>query len=219
MTGACYLSRAWFALASVPLALAACADPEAVYNRFIDDYQEIYGADAAVEGDAGMCPIVQQADLNPNGYLFALSSKLAPTKPIVGLAQLTREDVGGQPAMSFHIQPLAFADQRTPQGEPIVGGPFEVRSDGSFTADFGQINVVGEANPISQRRLETTATLQGAPGSLCAPIELICGGVEGIVTYPLNDYPLAGSNFAMVPITDPANYPKPVLNCDGAVQP
>ncbi|MBI5534755.1 MAG: hypothetical protein HY898_18660 [Deltaproteobacteria bacterium] len=151
-------------------------------------------------------------------YLFALSANVLPKKPIVCVGTLTITQGASGPEISFSLQPVLSTDRRTPTGTPLVAGPVPINADGSFVADFGGIKVNGNANPISGSDLETTSTvLTGGPGALCKPADFICGAVTGQVIVPatINLGEGVGSKFTLQRITDPNQYPPPMIDCAG----
>lgn len=211
--------------------LPSCADPEGAYEDFKDRYQATSGkldasspetSEASTDdgsSEGGACVVPAQADVSGD-YLFALSARLLPTKPILGIGTLTISQGANGPELSFSLQPLDAKDKKTPVGTPIVGGPYPIQADGSFVADLGSIQVTGAANPISGSDLLTTATFTGGPGALCKPADFICGDVSGIVTKPLTNYDLApGSKFTFQRITDPNAWPQAAIDCQGTKAP
>jgi hypothetical protein len=220
----------------VSIFTAGCADPQGQFDDFTERKAAI-DADASTDAaslpdsrkpdlvnqngsDAGQqCEIVTQSDM-PQHYLFSLSTKIIKTKPILALTEFTISDLNGSPAISLHAQPLDATDKITPVGNPIVGGPFPIKPDGSFVADLGSVTVPGQANPISGSDIVSTLILNAQPGSVCSPANLICGPVDGVVSQPIAGFSLSdGSNFTFQAISDMSNYPKPVLDCSGSTAP
>jgi hypothetical protein len=208
-------------IACVAAVFSGCADPEGAFNDFKDRYQATQGQVEAgaldgAQGDGAAC-VIPTADDVKDPYLFALSANVLTTKPIVCLGTLTITKGANGPEISFSLQPLVSKDRRTPTGDPIVGGPYPIHADGSFEADFGGIKVNGEANPISGSSLETTAKLTGGPGTICKPADFMCGAVSGQVTVPasINLAEGKGSKFTFQRITDPNQYPAPMIDCAG----
>jgi hypothetical protein len=207
-------------IAALAVSFAGCADPEGAYEDFKDRYNTNQAQTEAGVQEAGPpCDLATSDDVK-DPYLFALSAKLLPAKPIVCFGTVTMAQGANGPEVSFNLQPLRADDKKTPVGDPIVGGPFPVQPDGSFVADFGNIEVLGVANPISGSDLATTATITGGSGALCKPADFICGEVTGIVSKPLDNYDLKGSKFTFQRITDPqAPYPKAMIDCAGTTPP
>jgi hypothetical protein len=108
------------------------------------------------------------------------------------------------------LQPLLAADHRTPVGAATDGGPYAVDTDGSFTAALPVEQVQPTGDPIAPLLLQAQLTLTGR---LCGQATFICGDVTGSVTKPITIADLTGSTFTMQKITDPANYPTPLLDC------
>ncbi len=208
-------------LAASTTATSGCADPQGEYDDFVQRWDRIHGdasvADApddATSDDTGTCDLGEPADVAPY-YYMALSTMLAPVKPIMFLATVTWD--GTQ--LGFSFQPLDRNDHKTPQGSPVVGGPFPVNPDGSFEADMGNISITGAANPISGSDIVAQGVLHGVPGAFCKPLDFICGPVTGIVSKPdyLNGVSLEGSNFTMTRMPDANTFPtgKVKINCAG----
>jgi hypothetical protein len=203
------LPSAFFACTAV---LSGCPDPDDEFDAFGDRYNEINQTTSTSTGTgaggAGSCtlPAAGAAD---GDFLFALTAKTFPTKPIAFLATLTTTAMGNDLSVSMRIQPLAAADRKTPAGTPLEAGPYPVAADGSFVAALPQFSAPGEANPISGSELEAAASLTG---TLCEPADFICGTVDGGLSKPIM-LSLKDSTFAMVRITDPNSYPELVTNC------
>jgi hypothetical protein len=115
--------------------------------------------------------------------------------------------------VSFDLQPLDAHDWHTPVGVPTSGGPFALDQDGLFDAAFATVTVPPEANPISGTELVMTPALH-----LTERAPLACGDVTGEVTQPIM-LDLSGSTFTLQPITDPGNYPTPLIDCTGEPAP
>lgn len=223
-----HISAKLLLIAGALALLTSCADPEGAYKDFEDRYNATNGKlDASApetsdgspdDGSApetSVCVVPAQEDVQGD-YLFALSARLLPQKPILGIGTLTISQGANGPELSFSLQPLDAKDKKTPVGTPIAGGPFPIQADGSFVADLGSIQVTGAANPISGSDLLTTATFTGGPGALCKPADFICGDVSGIVSKPLTNYDLApGSKFTFQRINDPNAWPQPAIDCQG----
>ncbi len=103
-------------------------------------------------------------------------------------------------------------DRKTPVGNPIDLGPFPVKADTSFDADFPPLDVVGAANPISGSDITADAEILG---KMCAPANFVCGDLKGLVTKPA-EIDLTGSTFAMERLDAPGAFPaQPKINCKG----
>jgi len=214
----------WIACAAAMV--SGCADPEGAYNDFKDRYQATQGqieggTSDGPQGDGAPCVLPGPDDVK-DPYLFALSANVLTTKPIVCLGTVTITQGANGPEATFSLQPLLSKDRRTPTGDPLKAGPTPINADGSFVADFGGIKVNGDANPISGSALETTSTVvTGGPGAFCKPADFICGAVSGQVTVPatINLSDGKGSKFTFQRVTDPNNYPKPMIDCAGTTVP
>lgn len=207
-------SLASAALACSALLLLACADPGASFDDFVARDVKLRpkpgegGSGGGGGGGSSACtlPAAQAAD---GDFLFSLSASLDPSKPVMFLGTFTTEAKDQGLTFKLTLQPLLAVDRKTPTGNPLPVGPFDIGADGSFVANLPQLTVPGDANPISTGlELEATTTLAG---SLCAT-DFLCGAVSGKVTKPL-ELDLMGSTFAMTKITDPSAYPPVVINC------
>lgn len=161
-------------------------------------------------GGGGTCSPLTQADV-ANGYMFTLSAVILPNKAFVADASITLDEANNTISMS--VQPLRADDKTTPVGAPILGGPFQIQPDGSFNADFGNITMAGDANPISGSDLVTTLTLVAEPGGWCSESTFVCGSALGQATKPIS-LNLEGSTFTFQRL-DGSGYPPAVINCAG----
>jgi hypothetical protein len=191
---------------------AACVDPAGALDDFNERAAEADFSTSTTSGAGGgdACAVPAAGEVDGN-YLFALSAKIAKTKPVLFYAKLTTEDASGL-NFSLNLQPLNAKDRKTPEGDAIDVGPYPVAADGTFSAALPMLTVAGAANPVSGSLLEATVTLVG---TLCAPADFICGDVTGSVTKPIAIPDLTGSAFTMQRITDEAAYPEPLINCAG----
>src|SRR6185503_10481557 len=78
-------------------------------------------------------------------FLFALSSSLGKTKPLLFVAKLSTGDAG----LTLNVQALAI-DRKTLVGEPQDLGPFPIAAGGKLVADLPELTIPGEANPITK---------------------------------------------------------------------
>ena len=221
----------------------ACADPEGRFDEFnekkshvqaendaglqldaeIDASNDANGqsVDAAVEAatdSSSTCELVTQGGLTQY-YLLSISTKLIPKLPILTLVEFTISTQANPPTISIHAQPLDAKDRRTAVGDPIIGGPYPINSDGSFVADFGTITVPGKANPISGGDIVTTLILSAQAGGLCKPANFICGPVSGMLTAPIAGDLSGGSNFTFQAIVNEQEYPVPAIDCAKTLAP
>lgn len=207
---------------------ASCSDPEGAFNEFVDRQEDLAqggsggmggtggtggaggAAGASGEGGAagGGCTPLEQSDV-AEGYLFTLSAIILPKKPFIADATVTMDEANNTISMS--VQPLNADDRTTPEGAPILGGPFQIQEDGSFVADFGEITMDGKANPISGSDLQTTLVLTAEPGGWCKESTFVCGAAQGQATKPLT-LNLEGSTFTFQRL-DGSGYPDPILDC------
>jgi hypothetical protein len=197
------------------LGLTGCADPDAAFDDFTQRYLEIHPPIPVVPGCGHEACTPPTIGANDGDFLMALSAKINPTKPVILLATVTTTASGSGLGVSLKLQPLKADDRRTPTGEALDAGPFDVDANGQFSAQLPTLTVPGDANPITPGNpIEATAALCG---HICGDEpDLVCGEVSGNVTKPIM-LPLADANgtstFAFVRISDPASYPEPMLKC------
>ncbi len=191
--------------------VAGCPDPQATFDAFGERYDKINGTTSTSTGAGGGTCAAPMAGVADGDYLFALSAKINPKKPVALLMNVTTVASGTGLQMTFKETPLSYNDQKTPVGPQVDLGTFDVAADGSFTAAIGTISVPGAANPIT-KDADITADVS-ITGSLCAAdTTFVCGDVDGNVTMPLM-IPLApGSHFTMQKI-DNGVYPAPLIDC------
>ncbi len=209
------INRKFFGvLAAVGLlpVISGCPATEAEFNNFIDNYQSINASSSGSGGGGGAqaCAAVPAAGEADGDFLFALSAKLNPKKPVLFDTDLTTQDGPNGLQFSLLLQPLDAKDRTSPVGASTTVGPFDVNADGSFTAVFPPLSVDGAANGLTGSDLVAEATIIG---QLCAPADFICGDITGWVTSP-SMLPLDGSTFTMERLSAPGTFPEPPkINC------
>ncbi len=202
--------RACWAAAGA-LALIGCVDTEGEFNAFQQRYETIHPPSMS-SGAGGGCSMVPEPGKADGQFIFAFSASLDPASPVLFDTKLTTSMGASGLEMKLKFQPLAAADRKTPVGMPLELGPFQVKADGSFDADFPPLDVTGAANPISGSDITAKVELIGV---LCLPADFICGDLKGNVTKPA-DLPLKGSTFAMERLAMPGVFPaQPKINCKG----
>lgn len=182
----------------------ACIQPEDTFEDFGDRQEKIEGntdpsATATVSTGLIQGCVPPGPDSPVAGtYVFALSAQLGNTKPILLRADVTFGDPLTAPSISMTLTPLTtpYQDKGPPFSDvpPSLSiGPFPLNPDGTFEAQLPSLEVGGDANSITGADLAATIKLES--GQVCevnpgeAP-RVICGNVSGIVTKPLNDFPL-----------------------------
>ncbi|NUP11599.1 MAG: hypothetical protein HOW73_36600 [Polyangiaceae bacterium] len=198
-------------LAGLLGALSGCPDPQGEFDDFVERFDAIHGGGEGGEGTGGAPDCVPTTPAEADGiYLFALSASLNAKKAFAFDATVTTADDGsGGLTLDLSLQPLSKDDQVTPVGDPIVAEDLAVAADGSFDWDFGQVTLIGAANPLTGN--DVIATLQ-LHGSICGGDDLgfICGDVTGNVTSPIM-LDLEGSTFTFQRYE--GDKPAPVINC------
>ncbi len=200
----CGVLVAWYAC-------SGCVDPKAEFDAFAARRQ--VSTDASVHdagGDASTCT-VHPGDLSGQ-YLFALSVTLAPTKPIVALANISTSAFQNGAGFAFDAQPLSAADRRSPVGPSISFGPTLIDETGSFRAELTGLQVTGAANAVTGGDIQANVLLAG---NLCHAAQFFCGTVTGNVEKPL-PLDLAGSTFTFTHV-DSSGTPsiRPAIDCAG----
>jgi len=194
------------------LALAGCPDPQARFDEFGERYDGL-GDGGSNEGGAAACSPTAPGEASGQ-YLFTLSAKLSPAKAFLFDTALTTSDDGnGGLLVDLSLQPLSKDDQSTPVGDPLVQTGLPVAADGTFSWNFGEVTLIGAANPVTGADVEAIELT--FIGSMCGGDRLgdICGDVTGIVTKPLDMYDLTGSTFTIQRYE--GELPAPVINCAG----
>ena len=201
-------------LAVSALLTVGCVDPAADLEAFQKRLNDRPLVDAGTpSGDAQSC-VIQPGEVEGT-FLLAISTSIAPTKPIVALADLTTPAFQDGTGLAFLVQPLSASDRTTPVGAPISLGPFLIDGAGNFRADMPGLTVSGDANPITP----------GAPisadlvlsGNLCATSGFFCGSVGGRVTSPVM-LGLDGSTFTLTRVDPDAGIPaQPAVDCRGTL--
>jgi hypothetical protein len=204
------------------LSLAACFSPEERFDDFVAAKKEI-APEAGVGGDDGggidnTEPLT--AEQIGGSYLYAIATPIAPTQPVVYLAELEATPaMDGKLEVRLRQQPLAIADRKTPVGDFSEWIAMEVFPSGVYESPPITTVVPAAANSFGLA-LTTTITFRGTfvnPATAEMPdakVEFFCGTATGIVE-GLN-LPLDGTTFAASRIPDPSDtstYPDVVINC------
>ena len=178
--------------------LAGCPSPEVEgrYNEFGDKTQDIRDEAASVKMDVAGTLV----DVTGTFHFSLTATPVAPTTPFQFIATtvFTPNDAGGG-QLDIELQPLSLELGATNTPREFTGEPvplsFVVDEAGTFDADLGVIELVGEANPVTGSEIVATMQLQGA----ILDANVYCGNVGGAVTVPAN-IDLTGSTFAAIRI-------------------
>jgi hypothetical protein len=153
-------------------------------------------------GTAGCAPLTPNQQLGI--YHLALSTILAPTKPILYRASVTGGVDGSLSWLDLVAEPLDAKDRTT-----VVGPAIFLSSSPSSTnmLHFGPttVTVPAAANPITGTEIEATVELNG---ELCGSSPFYCGDMSGTVSKPIA-LDLTGSKFALETEASPAIH----VNC------
>ncbi len=141
--------------------------------------------------------------------LLAVSVIISPDTPLLflGRADLSPNPGGRTGILSLHLSPLRASDRGVLAGADLVVEGIQVGEDLRFSADLGQVSLIGEANPISGGNIAAHLMLDGR---IVSP-DSICGNVLGMAMEPVS-FDLAGSTFASTRVTEgvaPASLPNP----------
>jgi hypothetical protein len=193
-------------LGTLAVGALGCVDPSERYDAFIERTAAIR------DMDSGMVEPGDRFDWSGR-YLLSLSTSLSPTKPL--LFTLDAEVSDDLTTLDLTFQPLTTdgdEEPRTPIGDAFSVNAVPYASDGTFSADLGEVTAPGRANPITGSAIIATVQLiartqagdSGAEG-------VVCGQVTGMVSVPLA-LDLAGSTFGAV-LTDEPQDVEPLLGC------
>jgi hypothetical protein len=188
------------------LSAEACVDPKGRYEDFIDRTADMRGR------DAGMTATGERFDFSGR-YLLALSTTLAPGQPILFACDISV--ASDLETLDLSIQPLTTDDSampREPVGDTLDVTGIAYAEDGTFSADFGEVTVPGEANPISGSDIVATVAITATAFPMDADLpNHFCGEATGMATVPLA-LDLAGSTFGAVETDDLAST-DPLTSC------
>lgn len=145
-------------------------------------------------------------------FLFTLSLNVSKSKPVVFSAEVTTSGSG----LSMVVQPLQFADRKTPTGTTYDVGPFPIEAaDGLFHVVLPELLVPGDANPVTKgSSIWMSLTLEGWA---CA--DLLCGRADGTATTESGlDINLDNSTFTLDRAAADGSYTEPPqINCAGGL--
>jgi hypothetical protein len=122
--------------------------------------------------------------------------------------------MNGGTGLAIDAQPLSTADRRTPVGQRVSFGPFQVDRNGRYRAEIPNLQVTGEANAVTGGDIAADVVLTG---DLCGDGRFFCGDVSGTVTQPL-PLDLQGSTFTFTRVDSAAGLPiRPAIDCAGTL--
>jgi hypothetical protein len=175
-------ARVRHARAAVLLLLAAsgCVDPQGRYDDFLQRTEAMRGQ------DAGMIGAEERFDFS-GSYLLALSTTLAPGQPLLFSCEVTV--AADLETLALSVRPLTTEDDaepRTPTGERFEASAVAYGEDGSFSADFGEVTVPSDANPISGADIVATVAITATAFPMSDELpDFFCGQATGMVSAPL----------------------------------
>jgi len=210
------LSTRWCFAASVVGGLMAvgCVDPDGDYQDFIDRQAKTTLPTGSGCGDPNAaCDPVKGGQLDGQ-WLFALSAKISPTKPVLFFTEVKSSESSGQVTWEMTLTPLdAKTREPLPDSLPTVQGT-PIPADGNWSADLGEITVPGAANPITYGS-DIVAT-SSISGQICGGRDFLCGDLKGQASKPLT-IPLDGSTWTLAKLPAPNTLPEKIyINCSCA---
>ncbi|HEX6239683.1 MAG TPA: hypothetical protein VFZ61_02270 [Polyangiales bacterium] len=207
----------------VGVVLAGCFTPEERFDEFIDRKKALV-SDAGSETDADAGQGNEQpltAEQVAGSYLYAVSTPVDPTKPVVYLAEVEASPAADdQLDVRIRQQPLAIVDRKTPVGDFSEWTSMVVSPTGTYETEPMTLVVPPAANSFGIQ-LTTIIAFQGTflnpatPDDPDAKVDFFCGTATGMVA-GLN-LSLDGSTFSASRIPDPedtSSYPDVVINCN-----
>ena len=204
-----------------------CADPEGAYDDFVERKKKTSdNSDAGTGNDGGgACssdPCSPPAAGAIDGdYLFSLAAIVngeatTKKKPFVFVNTVTTK-AGSPLEMSWSLQPLNKDDRKTAVGTPIDIPSIQIDNEGLATISLKDVNLPGEANPISGSIIVADLEMSGR---ICdGAADFFAGQASGQASKPLPLPIDKGSEWMMEKITDPNNYPSPVIDCQKTAAP
>ncbi len=203
------------ALGATLLLVAGCVDPAGDLDAFQKRLVHAPPADAGPDtgSDSAGCGI--SPGFIQGQYLLTISVSIAPSKPLLALADVTTPAFQGGTGIALTAQALSATDRTTPVDSPVSFGPFAVGSDGTFRAELSGLTVSGGANPITPGAAISSNLV--LVGNLCAHDGLFCGAASGQATSPIN-LDLSGSTFTLTPPSEAGTFPvQPTIDCKGTL--
>ena len=193
------VSKRSLALVAMSLFFIGCPAPDKV----IDDWLENRPDAGAATG----CDAPGEAVDASGSYVLAINTTLSPGTPLLFKSDVVVDLEASTIKMT--IYPISVDGEVLP--DAIDRDPVPLNADGTFTLPFGEVDVTGNANPVSGSDIKANLTLVGRLRS----DEFFCGELEGQLIFPTM-FDLAGSTIGSVKLAD-ANADvssiTPVLEC------
>ncbi|PIE17469.1 MAG: hypothetical protein CSA66_05810 [Proteobacteria bacterium] len=141
-------------------------------------------------------------------YMLTMSTHLSRDKPLLLGATFAVDPATWEVSCDFHMLNLTDAEQadRAEVGA-LYSASGTIAEDGSFTLDFGIVDVPAAANPITFSEIQANLVLEGCTKSA----DLACGAVEGNVVTPHID--LATSTWGSARVDGDITTAPVVLSC------
>jgi len=196
------------ALLCAALVITSCPDPEGSYNDWLAETEDMrVSVDMSTDGG-------QVVDFSGN-YLLTANTPLGGPL-LFGCTINVHDDLT---LIDITIQPILTDltsdgnprdDARTPTGDPIGVTDVPYNEDGTFVADFGEVSIPAQANPIGFRPIVANLILT----STVLSNDQFCGLVGGRLIEPF-DFDLTGSTFNAVMTDDLTSIENPTYECPG----
>lgn len=179
-----------FSLLSLSLALltTACIDTQSRLDEFYDRSEPLRITVEPVQCDG-------RFDISGD-FLLSIATVVNPSLPLLFAATFDVDTTGDDWDVTLTMQPLSYTD-RSDVGEPLVASG-AIASDGTFSLYFGEIAILGAANPVVPGvDVAAELLLAGCTRSLT----LSCGNIGGNIIDPAA-IPLAGSTYGAIALDD-----------------
>ncbi len=188
-----------FATASVLLFPLGCVDTVGRLDEFYDRSEPL-----RITVETGEC--VERLDISGE-YLLAIATVVNPSAPILFNADFDIDTSADPWGLTLTLQPVSYTD-RSDVGEPIVATG-TIASDGTFSLDYGEITILGAANPVVPG-VDAVAELllDGCTNS----VALSCGNIGGNIIEPAQ-LPLTGSTYGAIAVDGDFATIAPVSAC------
>jgi hypothetical protein len=175
-----------FVSLSFAVLATACIDTEKRLDEFYDRSEPL-----RITVESGEC--VERLDISGE-YLLAVATVVNPSAPILFSADFAIDTTSDPWGLTVTMQPISYTDRSDVGAAFTASGT--VNGDGTFSLDFGEITVLGAANPVVPG-VDAVATLlmDGCTNSLT----FSCGNIGGAIIAPAQ-LPLTGSTYGAVAV-------------------
>jgi hypothetical protein len=187
-------------LSPLPLLIAVgCVDPAGRLEEFYDRSEPL-----RVTVQTGEC--VERLDISGD-YLLAIATVVNPSAPILFAADFDIDTASEPWGLTLTLQPVSYTDRSNVGTALVAEGT--IASDGTFSLDYGEITILGAANPVVPGVDAVAALLlDGCTNSLA----LSCGNIGGSIIAPAQ-LPLTGSTYGAVAVDGDFATVAPISAC------